>query len=181
MVICTVLLQCCDICKVAVFLLPLAGQRRGLTCCDWQSWQFICWHEKLERMLMELQDLGWLCMVVLFLAALLIVLAWFVQYSLAVLRLWRAKWTAKQDKKESAWLQFLPKWLKQNQDGGVWGILTGLRSGWDGRAATEAGIKGLLASLFSFKSFREHWQKTWVKALNEQASRHGVSWLCEMF
>lgn len=124
---------------------------------------------------MELQDLGWLCMVVLFLASLLIVLAWFVQYSLAVLRLWRAKWTAKQDKKESAWLQFLPKWLKQNQDGGVWGILTGLRSGWDGRAATEAGIKGLLTSLFSFKSFREHWQKTWVKALNEQASRHGSS------
>ncbi|KAK5858375.1 hypothetical protein PBY51_002519 [Eleginops maclovinus] len=42
-------------------------------------------------------------------------------------------------------------------------------------AASEAGVKGLLTSLFSFKSFREHWQRTWVKALNEQACRHGSS------
>lgn len=127
---------------------------------------------------MELRDLGWLCMVALFLASLLIVLAWFVQYSLAVLRLWRAKWSAKQDKKKgSAWQHLLPKWLKETNQasGGVWGILTHLRSGWDGRAGSEAGVKGLVTSLFSFKSFREHWQRTWVKALNEQASRHGSS------
>lgn len=127
---------------------------------------------------MELGDLGWLCTVALFLASLLIVLAWFVQYSLAVLRLWRAKWSAKQDKKKgSAWLHLLPKWLKETNQasGGVWGILTHLRSGWDGRAGSEAGVKGLVTSLFSFKSFREHWQRTWVKALNEQASRHGSS------
>ncbi|XP_072302398.1 phospholipid transfer protein C2CD2L isoform X2 [Eucyclogobius newberryi] len=125
---------------------------------------------------MELQDLGWLCMVTLFLASLVIVLVWFVQYCLAVLPLWRAKWTAKRDKKGSAWQQFLPKWLQeQNQARGVWGILTHLRSGWDGRAASEAGVKGLVTSLFSFKSFREHWQRAWVKALNEQARRHGSS------
>ncbi|KAJ0061965.1 hypothetical protein NL108_014677 [Boleophthalmus pectinirostris] len=125
---------------------------------------------------MELQDLGWLCMVALFLASLLIVLAWFVQYSLAVLRLWRAKWTAKQGKKGRAWQQFLPKWIRErNQASGVWGILTHLQAGWDGRAASETGVKGLVTSLFSFKSFREQWQRTWVKALNEQASRHGSS------
>lgn len=125
---------------------------------------------------MELRDLGWLCMVALFLASLLVVLAWFVQYSLAVLRLWRAKWTARRDKRGSAWQQILPKWLKEtNQTSGVWGILTHLRSGWDGRSCSEAGVKGLVTSLFSFKSFREQWQRTWVKALNEQASRHGSS------
>uniref|UniRef100_A0A8C6SXH8 C2cd2 like n=1 Tax=Neogobius melanostomus TaxID=47308 RepID=A0A8C6SXH8_9GOBI len=111
------------------------------------------------------------------LASLLVVLAWFVQYSLAVLRLWRAKWSAKQGKKGSAWQQLLPKWLKETNQasGGVWGILTHLRSGWDERAGSEAGVKGLVTSLFSFKSFREHWQRTWVKSLNEQASRHGSS------
>ncbi|CAL9685644.1 unnamed protein product [Knipowitschia caucasica] len=125
---------------------------------------------------MELQDLGWLCMVALFLASMLIVLLWFVQYSLVVLRLWRAKWTTKQDKRGSAWQQFLPKWVKEkNQAHGLWGILTYLRYGWDGRSASEAGVKGLVGSLFSFKSFRENWQRTWVKALNEQATRHGSS------
>lgn len=125
---------------------------------------------------MEIQDLGWLCMVGLFMASLFIVLAWFVQYSLAVLRIWRAKKQGK--KKESTWKQIFPKWLLKegNQPGGVWGILMHLRSGWGGRnACSEAGVKGLLASLFAFKSFREHWQRTWVKALNEQASRHGSS------
>lgn len=125
---------------------------------------------------MELRDLGWLCTVALFLASLLVVVAWFVQYSLAVLRLWRAKWSAKQGKKGNVWQQLLPKWLKEtNQASGVWGILTHLRPGWDGRTDSEAGVKGLVTSLFSFKSFREHWQRTWVKALNDQASRHGSS------
>ncbi|KTF75677.1 hypothetical protein cypCar_00032984, partial [Cyprinus carpio] len=40
---------------------------------------------------------------------------------------------------------------------------------------TEAGVKGLLSSLFAFKSFREHWHRAWVRALNEQACRQGSS------
>lgn len=127
---------------------------------------------------MELQDLGWLCLVGLFLASLLIVLGWLFQYLKTVLRLWKAKKTVKQDGGAP------PVWQQQQsftqpqqslQGGGVWGFLVKLRSSWDGRHTPEAGVRGLLTSLFTFKSFREHWQKTWVKALNEQACRNGVS------
>ncbi|XP_074527953.1 phospholipid transfer protein C2CD2L isoform X2 [Halichoeres trimaculatus] len=120
---------------------------------------------------MELQELGWLCLVGLFLVSLLIVLGWLLQYLLTVLRLWRARRAAKQDGTDSA------SWKKppHSQSGGVWGFLLKLRSGRDGGPASEAGVKGLLTSLFSFKSFREHFQKSWVKALNEQACRHGSS------
>lgn len=121
---------------------------------------------------MELQELSWLCLVGLFLASLLIVLGWLFQYSLTVLRLWRSRKAAKQVRTEAAWQLTQPP---QSLVGGVWSFLLKLRSGRDGGSASEAGIKGLLTSLFSFKSFREHWQRTWVKALNEQACRHGSS------
>ncbi|XP_044079762.1 phospholipid transfer protein C2CD2L isoform X2 [Siniperca chuatsi] len=120
---------------------------------------------------MELQELGWLCLVGLFLASLLIVLGWLLQYSLTLLRLRRARTTAKQDGRDTASLTQ----PHQSQAGGLWGFLLKLRSGRDGGPASEAGVKGLLTSLFSFKSFREHFQTTWVKALNEQACRHGSS------
>ncbi|XP_027886251.1 phospholipid transfer protein C2CD2L isoform X1 [Xiphophorus couchianus] len=129
---------------------------------------------------MELQELSWLCLVTLFLASLLIVLGWLLQYSLTVLRLWKSRKAAKQGGRETAWLQrqqhVFSTQPQQTQAGGVWGfLLMKLRSGKDGAAASEAGVKGLLTSLFSFRSFREHWQRTWVKALNEQACRHGSS------
>lgn len=112
---------------------------------------------------MELQELSWLCLVGLFLASLLIVLAWLFQYLLTVLRLWTSRRSAKQQLSH------------QSVAKGVWGFLLKLRSDRAGGAASEAGVKGLLTSLFSFKSFSEHWQRTWFKALNEQACRHGVS------
>uniref|UniRef100_UPI0037E98495 phospholipid transfer protein C2CD2L n=1 Tax=Semicossyphus pulcher TaxID=241346 RepID=UPI0037E98495 len=124
---------------------------------------------------MELQELGWLCLVGLFLASLLIVLGWLLQYLLTVLRLWRARRAAKQDRSDASWKQISPTKPPQSQAGGVWGFLLKLRSGRDGHPASEAGVKGLLTSLFSFKSFREHFQRSWVKALNEQACRHGSS------
>ncbi|XP_028451022.1 phospholipid transfer protein C2CD2L isoform X2 [Perca flavescens] len=124
---------------------------------------------------MELQELGWLCLVGLFLTSLLIVLGWLLQYLLTVLRLWRSRKTAKQDSRGTAWKQLSFTQPHQSQAGGVWGFLLKLRSGRDGAPASEAGVKGLLTSLFSFKSFKEHWQRTWVKALNEQACRHGSS------
>ncbi|KAM4726693.1 phospholipid transfer protein C2CD2L isoform 2-T2 [Anableps anableps] len=129
---------------------------------------------------MELQELSWLFMVALFLASLLVVLGWLLQYSLTVLQLWKSRKAAKQGGRETAWLQKQQQHVftqpQQIQAGGVWGfLLMKLRSGKDGGAASEVGVKGLLTSLFSFRSFREHWQRTWVKALNEQACRHGSS------
>ncbi|XP_039888809.1 phospholipid transfer protein C2CD2L isoform X2 [Simochromis diagramma] len=120
---------------------------------------------------MELRELSWLCLVGLFLASLVIVLGWLFQYSLTVLRLWRARKAAKRHSRDPAWRQHANKSLA----GALWGFLLKLRSGRDGRPTSEAGVKGLLTSLFSFKSFRELFQRTWVKALNEQACRHGSS------
>lgn len=133
------------------------------------------WYERLQETVMELQELGWLCLVGLFLTSLLIVLGWLLQYLLTVLRLWRSRKTAKQDRKDIAWQQLSITQPQQSLAGGAWGFLLKLRSGRGAGASSEAGVKGLLTSLFSFKSFREHWQRTWVKALNEQACRHGVS------
>ncbi|XP_045895444.1 phospholipid transfer protein C2CD2L [Micropterus dolomieu] len=125
---------------------------------------------------MELQELGWLCLVGLFLASLLIVLGWLLQYSLTLLRLRRARRTGTQDRRGTAGQQRLSLTQPhQSQAGSLWGFLLKLRPGRDGGPTSEAGVKGLLTSLFSFKSFREHFQTTWVKALNEQACRHGSS------
>lgn len=121
---------------------------------------------------MELQELGWLCLVALFLASLLIVLGWLLQYSLTLLR---RKKAAERPERDPAWPQLSLTLPHQSPTGSVWGFLQKLRSGRDGGLASEAGVKGLLTSLFSFRSVREHWQRTWVKALNEQACRHGVS------
>lgn len=130
-------------------------------------------------MMMEmLQYINWLCLVGLFLASLLIVLAWLVQYSLAVLRPRSPKSLTQGWGATSSLLP--PITLShRTQAGGVWGTLFKLWLGRDrGGAASQAGVKGLLTSLFSFKCFREHWQRAWVKVLNEQACRHGVSYFC---
>lgn len=124
---------------------------------------------------MELQELGWLCLVALFLASLLIVLGWLLQYSLTLLRLRGAKKAAERLERDPVWPLFSLALPHQSLTASVWGFLQKLRSGRDGGLASEAGVKGLLTSLFSFKSVWEHWQRTWVKALNEQACRHGVS------
>lgn len=123
---------------------------------------------------MTLQDINWLLQVALFLASLLIVLAWLVQYSRAVLRA-RSRSLGHQEHDEATWS--LPENLThQIRAGGVWGTLLQLRFGRNGGGGdTEAGVKGLLSSLFSFRSFRENWLRAWVRALNEQAFRDGVS------
>lgn len=119
------------------------------------------------------QDMSWLVQVALFCASLLVVLAWLVQFLLALLR---PRWyTRVQGKRETPW-QLPLSLTHQTLTGGVWGSLLRLRLGRDGAGSyTEAGVKGLLSSLFAFKSFREHWQRAWVRALNEQACRQGVS------
>lgn len=123
---------------------------------------------------MTLQDINWLLQVTLFLASLLIVLAWLVQYSRALLRS-RSRSVRHREHDETAWS--LPESLShQIRAGGVWGTLLKLRFGRNGGGGdSEAGVKGLLSSLFSFRSFRENWLRAWVRALNEQAFRDGSS------
>lgn len=124
--------------------------------------------------LMDGQDWSWLLLVALFLASLLVVLTWLVQYSLAILRP-RRSGTRTHIRSDTHW-QLPLNLTHQTLTGGVWGSLLRLRfARGGGGSETEAGVKGLLSSLFSFKSFREHWQRAWVRALNEQASRQGVS------
>ncbi|XP_016327788.1 phospholipid transfer protein C2CD2L isoform X3 [Sinocyclocheilus anshuiensis] len=123
--------------------------------------------------MMTFQDVSWLVQVALFCASLLVVLAWLVQFSLALLH---PRWcTRVQGKRETPW-QLPLSLTHQTLTGGVWGSLLRLRLGRYGAGSdTEAGVKGLLSSLFVFKSFREHWQRAWVRALNEQACRQGSS------
>lgn len=122
---------------------------------------------------MEHRELSWLCLVALFLASLLIVLGWLLQYSMTFLRLRRAKTTTGQLGGDT--YQGRVHTSHQSISKAALGFLLKFWKGRHGASAHEAGVKGLLTSMFSFKSVREHWQRTWVNALNEQACRHGVS------
>ncbi|KAL4608631.1 C2 domain-containing protein 2-like isoform X1 [Arapaima gigas] len=125
---------------------------------------------------MLLHDISWVLLVLLFLASLLIVLVWLVQYSRSVLRVRRqSRGSGGQDSSQrSSSLQ--DNLSQQIWAGGIWGSLLRLRLGRDGAEGdSESAEKGLLSSLFSFKSFRESWQRAWVRALNEQACRNGIS------
>lgn len=129
---------------------------------------------------MELQELGWLCLVSLFLVSLLIVLGWLCQYCMTLLHLQGSRSRTKQVGGDSPWPQLSVTVPKQSLAGTVGSFLQKLCL-WRGRRPpSEAGVKGLLSSLFSYKSIREQCQRTWVKALNEQACRHGVSYLTQL-
>ncbi|XP_063059606.1 phospholipid transfer protein C2CD2L isoform X2 [Engraulis encrasicolus] len=124
---------------------------------------------------LEEQDWEWMLLVGLFVASVLVVLTWLVQFCR---NLRYPKRTRTHSKLETPWQLHLPLNLThQTLTGGVWGSLLRLKFGRAGGGSgdTEAGVKGLISSLFSFKSFREHWQRAWVRALNEQASRQGSS------
>ncbi|KAJ8347775.1 hypothetical protein SKAU_G00263640 [Synaphobranchus kaupii] len=123
---------------------------------------------------MTLQDIYWLLQIALFLASLVIVLAWLVQYSRAIQRSRRRR-LSHQEHDQTTWS--LPENLcHQMRAGGVWSTLLQLRFGRNEVGDdTEAGVKGLLSSLFSFRSFRDNWLRAWVRALNEQAFRDGSS------
>lgn len=107
---------------------------------------------------MEL-ELGWAALVLLFAASLLTVSAWLLQYS-------RGVWSGRGKPETSGGAL---------REAGIWKSLLRLRVAPDGAPEEAvAGARGLLASLFAFRSFRENWQRAWVRALNEQACRHGV-------
>ncbi|XP_054381200.1 phospholipid transfer protein C2CD2L isoform X2 [Pongo abelii] len=113
------------------------------------------------------RDVGWAALLILFAASLLTVFAWLLQYARG---LWLAR--ARGDRGPGPALAGEP--AGSLRELGVWRSLLRLRAIRAG-AAEEPGVRGLLASLFAFKSFRENWQRAWVRALNEQACRDGSS------
>eukprot|EP00061_Rhincodon_typus_P004669 g23140.t1 len=100
-----------------------------------------------------LQHAGWFALLLLFAASIVTVLTWLVQYSFGI---WR----------RGAVRQRPPASL------GIWSSLLKLGCSRED-SVSGSGLKRLITSLFSFKSFRDNWQRTWIKALNDQACRIG--------
>lgn len=113
------------------------------------------------------RDVGWAALLVLFAASLLTVLGWLLQYARG---LWLSRAGGGRDSRPASAAE--PGGSLREL--GVWRSLLRLRAT-RSSAPEEAGVRGLLASLFAFKSFRENWQRAWVRALNEQACRDGSS------
>lgn len=114
-----------------------------------------------------LRDAGWAALLVLFAASLLTVLGWLLQSA-------RGWWRRGAPGDRSPGPAPAAEPAGSLRELGVWRSLLRLRAAPAG-APGEPGVRGLLASLFAFKSFRENWQRAWVRALNEQACRAGVS------
>lgn len=112
-------------------------------------------------------DVGWAALLILFAASLLTVFGWLLQYA-------RGLWLVRARGSRVPRPALAAEPAGSLRELGVWRSLLRLRAT---RAAApeEPGIRGLLASLFAFKSFRENWQRAWVRALNEQACRDGSS------
>ncbi|XP_078282660.1 phospholipid transfer protein C2CD2L isoform X2 [Rhinoraja longicauda] len=105
-----------------------------------------------------LHDAGWLLLLLLFAASIVTVLTWLVQYSFGIVR-----------RSGTAALQHRPPGAM-----GLWSSLLQLGCSRED-SASSSGLRHLLASLSSFKSFRDNWQNAWIKALNDQACRMGSS------
>ncbi|XP_024426724.2 phospholipid transfer protein C2CD2L isoform X2 [Desmodus rotundus] len=113
------------------------------------------------------RDLGWAALLILFAASLLTVFGWLLQYT-------RGLCLVLVPGARSPGLALAAQPVGSLRKLGVWRSLLRLRALWAG-VPEEPGVRGLLASLFAFKSFRENWQRAWVRALNEQACRDGSS------
>ncbi|XP_013911284.1 PREDICTED: C2 domain-containing protein 2-like [Thamnophis sirtalis] len=103
---------------------------------------------------------GWAALVLLFAASLLTVSAWLLQLGRS---LWRGRGRA----------AGAPRSQAAPAPAGLWAAVLRLGSGRGSCAAS--GARGLLASLFAFRAFRENWQRAWLRALNDQARQHGSS------
>ncbi|XP_012413640.1 phospholipid transfer protein C2CD2L isoform X2 [Trichechus manatus latirostris] len=113
------------------------------------------------------RDVGWAALLILFAASLLTVAGWLLQYA-------RGLWRARAGGGQGLGASLAAEPAGSPRELGVWRSLLRLRATRAG-APEEPGVRGLLASLFAFKSFRENWQRAWVRALNEQACRDGSS------
>lgn len=104
---------------------------------------------------------GWAVLVLLFAASLLTVSAWLLQLS-------RSLWRGRRRSAGAPRSQAAPT--------GLWAAVLRLGRAREGAGSSPAaGPRGLLASLFAFRAFRENWQRAWLRALNDQARQHGVS------
>lgn len=113
------------------------------------------------------RDVGWAALLILFAASVLTVLGWLLQYA-------RGLWLVRAHRSRRPGPAFAAEPGGPLRELGVWRSLLRFRPSRAG-APEEPGVRGLLASLFAFKSFRENWQRAWVRALNEQACRDGSS------
>ncbi|KAM9220348.1 phospholipid transfer protein C2CD2L isoform 1-T1 [Dugong dugon] len=113
------------------------------------------------------RDVGWAALLILFAASLLTVAGWLLQYA-------RGLWRARAGGGQGLGAALAAEPAGSPRELGVWRSLLRLRATRSG-APEQPGVRGLLASLFAFKSFRENWQRAWVRALNEQACRDGSS------
>ncbi|KAM6159222.1 phospholipid transfer protein C2CD2L isoform 2-T2 [Rhynchocyon petersi] len=113
------------------------------------------------------RDVGWAALLMLFAASLLTVAGWLLQYA-------RGLWRARAGRGQGPEPVLAAEPAGSPRELGVWRLLLRLRAN-RGGAPEEPGVRGLLASLFAFKSFRENWLRAWVRALNEQACRDGSS------
>nr|XP_010596231.1 phospholipid transfer protein C2CD2L isoform X2 [Loxodonta africana] len=113
------------------------------------------------------RDVGWAALLMLFAASLLTVAGWLLQYA-------RGLWPARAGGGQGLGPALAAEPVGSPRELSVWRSLLRLRATRAG-APEEPGVRGLLASLFAFKSFRENWQRAWVRALNEQACRDGSS------
>lgn len=114
------------------------------------------------------RDVGWAALLILFAASLLTVFGWLLQYA-------RGLWLARARGGRGARPALPAEPAGSVRELGVWRSLLRLRANRAGAPEEEPGVRGLLASLFAFRSFRENWQRAWVRALNEQACRDGSS------
>uniref|UniRef100_A0A670Y3V4 C2CD2 like n=1 Tax=Pseudonaja textilis TaxID=8673 RepID=A0A670Y3V4_PSETE len=109
---------------------------------------------------------GWAALVLLFAVSLLTVSAWLLQLGRS---LWRGGGGGGRAA-EALRSQAAPA------PAGLWAAVLRLGSGRGGAGSCPAaGARGLLASLFAFRAFRENWQRAWLRALNDQARQHGSS------
>ncbi|XP_074071336.1 phospholipid transfer protein C2CD2L [Macrotis lagotis] len=113
-------------------------------------------------------DVGWAALLLLFAASLLTVAGWLLQYARGV---WPGR--ARRGRGAGPGLRGAGPGASLREPG-AWRSLWRLGAGRPG-LPEEPGVRGLLASLFAFKSFRENWQRAWVRALNQQACRDGSS------
>ncbi|KAM6431744.1 phospholipid transfer protein C2CD2L isoform 2-T2 [Liasis olivaceus] len=103
---------------------------------------------------------GWAALLLLFAASLLTVSAWLLQVARSV---WRGRGPAAAPAPAPA-------------PAGLWAAVLRRGPAREGAARAQAsGARGLLASLFAFRAFRENWQRAWLRALNQQARQHGSS------